>query len=91
MVRPKQWVQARILVGEIPMLLETIAVWQIEEIKNSYYCCIKIALISKMEVNRMLDIISIATLLLLLIGIPMILIIIGGSNKTEKEQELENE
>ena len=44
-----------------------------------------------MEVNKMLDIISIATLLLLLIGIPMILIIIGGSNKTEKEQELENE
>ena len=39
----------------------------------------------------MLDIISIATLLFLLIGLPLILIIIGGSRKTLEEQELEDE
>lgn len=39
----------------------------------------------------MLDIISMATLLFLLIGLPLILIIIGGNNKTEEEQKLEDE
>ena len=39
----------------------------------------------------MLDIISIATLLFLLIGLPLILIIIGGSKKTQEEQKLEDE
>ena len=39
----------------------------------------------------MLDIISITTLLFLIIGLPLILIIIGGSNKTKEEQELEDE
>lgn len=34
----------------------------------------------------MLDIISMATLLFLLIGLPLILIIIGGNSKTEEEQ-----
>ena len=39
----------------------------------------------------MLDIISIATLLFLLIGLPLILIIIIGSKKTKEEQKLEDE
>lgn len=39
----------------------------------------------------MLDIISIATLIFILIGLPLILIIIGGSRKTLEEQELEDE
>ena len=39
----------------------------------------------------MLDIISIATLLFLLIGLPLILIIIGGSKKTPEEQKVEDE
>ena len=39
----------------------------------------------------MLDIISIATLLFLLIGLPLILIIIGGSKKTQEEQKQEDE
>ena len=39
----------------------------------------------------MLDIISIATLIFILIGLPLILIIIGGSRKTPEEQELEDE
>ena len=39
----------------------------------------------------MLDIISIATLMFILIGLPLILIIIGGSRKTPEEQELEDE
>lgn len=39
----------------------------------------------------MLDIISMATLLFLLIGLPLILIIIGGSKKTQEEQKLEDE
>ena len=39
----------------------------------------------------MLDIISIATLMFILIGLPLILIIIGGSKKTPEEQELEDE
>ena len=39
----------------------------------------------------MLDIISITTFLFLLIGLPLILIIIGGSKKTPEEQELEDE
>ena len=39
----------------------------------------------------MLDIISIATLLFLLIGLPLILIIIGVSKKTQEEQKLEDE
>ncbi len=39
----------------------------------------------------MLDIISMITLLFLIIGLPLILIIIGGSNKTKEEQELEDE
>lgn len=39
----------------------------------------------------MLDIISIATLMFILIGLPLILIIIGGSKKTLEEQELEDE
>ena len=39
----------------------------------------------------MLDIISIATSIFLLIGLPLILIIIGGSKKTQEEQKLEDE
>ncbi len=39
----------------------------------------------------MLDIISMATLMFILIGLPIILIIIGGSKKTPEEQELEDE
>ena len=39
----------------------------------------------------MLGIISIATLMFILIGLPLILIIIGGSKKTPEEQELEDE
>ena len=39
----------------------------------------------------MLDIISIATLMFILIGLPLILIIIGGSKKTQEEQKLEDE
>lgn len=40
----------------------------------------------------MLDIISMATLLFLLIGLPLILIIIGGNkNKTKDEQKFEDE
>ena len=39
----------------------------------------------------MLDIISMATLIFILIGLPLILIIIGGSRKTLEEQELEDE
>ena len=39
----------------------------------------------------MLDIISIATLMFILIGLSLILIIIGGSKKTPEEQELEDE
>ncbi len=39
----------------------------------------------------MLDIISMATLIFILIGLPLILIIIGGSRKTPEEQELEDE
>ena len=39
----------------------------------------------------MLDIISMAILIFILIGLPLILIIIGGSRKTLEEQELEDE
>ena len=39
----------------------------------------------------MLDIISMAILMFILIGLPLILIIIGGSKKTPEEQELEDE
>ena len=39
----------------------------------------------------MLDIISMITFLLIFIGLPIILIIIGGSDKTEDEQRLEDE
>lgn len=39
----------------------------------------------------MLDIISMAILMFILIGLPLILIIIGGSKKTQEEQELEDE
>lgn len=39
----------------------------------------------------MLDIISMITFLLLFIGLPIILIIIGGNAKTEEEQRLEDE
>lgn len=39
----------------------------------------------------MLDIISMITFLLLFIGLPIILIIIGGNDKTEEEQRLEDE
>ena len=39
----------------------------------------------------MLDIISMITLIFLLIGVPIILIIVGGSSKTDKEQRLEDE
>lgn len=39
----------------------------------------------------MLDIISMATLIFILIGLPLILIIIGGGRKTPEEQELEDE
>ena len=39
----------------------------------------------------MLDIISIITFLFIFIGLPMILIIIGGNDKTEEEQRLEDE
>lgn len=37
----------------------------------------------------MLDIISMITFLFIFIGLPMILIIIGGNDKTEEEQRLE--
>ena len=39
----------------------------------------------------MFDIISMATLIFILIGLPLILIIIGGSRKTPEERELEDE
>ena len=39
----------------------------------------------------MLDIISMITLIFLLIGVPIILIILGGSKKTDEEQRLEDE
>ena len=39
----------------------------------------------------MLDIISMAILMFILIGLPLILIIIGGSRKTLEEEELEDE
>lgn len=39
----------------------------------------------------MLDIISMITFLFIFIGLPMILIIIGGYDKTEEEQRLEDE
>ena len=39
----------------------------------------------------MLDIISMAILMFILIGLPLILIIIGVSKKTPEEQELEDE
>ena len=39
----------------------------------------------------MLDIISMITFLFLFIGLPIILIIIGGNDKTEEEQRLEDE
>ncbi len=39
----------------------------------------------------MLDIISMITFLMLFIGLPIILIIIGGNDKTEEEQRLEDE
>ena len=39
----------------------------------------------------MLDIISMITLIFLLIGVPIILIIVGCSNKTDEEQILEDE
>lgn len=39
----------------------------------------------------MLDIISMITLLFLLIGLSLILIIIGASNRTEEEQNREDE
>lgn len=39
----------------------------------------------------MLDIISMITFLFLFIGLPIILIIIGGNDKTEDEQKLEDE
>lgn len=39
----------------------------------------------------MLDIISMITLLFLLIGLSLILIIIGSSNRTEEEQNREDE
>lgn len=38
----------------------------------------------------MLDIISMITFLFIFIGLPMILIIIGGNDKTEEEQRLED-
>ena len=38
----------------------------------------------------MLDIISMITFLFIFIGLPMILIIIGGNDKTEEEQKLED-
>ena len=39
----------------------------------------------------MLDMISMITLIFLLIGVPIILIILGGSKKTDEEQRLEDE
>lgn len=39
----------------------------------------------------MLDIISMITFLFIFIGLPMFLIIIGGNDKTEEEQRLEDE
>lgn len=39
----------------------------------------------------MLDIISMAILLFLFIALPLMLVIIGGSNKTEEKQALEDE
>lgn len=39
----------------------------------------------------MLDIISMITFLLIFIGLPIILIIIGGNDKTEEEKRLEDE
>ena len=39
----------------------------------------------------MLDIISMITFLILFIGLPIILIIVGSSKKTEEEQRLEDE
>lgn len=39
----------------------------------------------------MLDIISMIALVVLLMGLPILLILIRGSNKTEEEQRLEDE
>ncbi len=39
----------------------------------------------------MLDIISMIAFLGIFIGLPILLILIGGSNKTEEEQRLEDE
>lgn len=39
----------------------------------------------------MLDIISMIALVVLLMGLPILLILIGGSNKTKEEQRLEDE
>ena len=39
----------------------------------------------------MLDIISMIAFLIIFIGLPILLILIGGSNKTEEEQSLEDE
>jgi len=97
MVRHTQWVQARVLVGEIPMLLETIAVWQIvksEKIKTIISLLglfPPIALKDNTEANKMLDIISMIAFEVIFIGLPILLILIGGSNKTEEEQRLEDE
>ena len=41
--------------------------------------------------NKMLDIISMITFILLFMGLPLFLIIKGGSYKTDDEQEIENE
>lgn len=92
MMRPQQWVQTRVLDGEIPMLLETIAVWQMgkEKTKDLIGVIFKVAQIRKLEA-KMLDIISMAILLFILIGLPLVLIIIGGNDKTEEEQKLEDE
>ena len=38
----------------------------------------------------MLDIISMITFFFIFIGLPMILVIIGGNDKTEEEQRLED-
>ena len=45
-----------------------------------------------MEANKLLDIISMIILLFLFIGLPVILIIIGGNmNKSDEERRLEDE
>lgn len=58
-----------------------------KEKNNSSKANFMIALVEKLEANKMLDIISIATLVFLLIGLPLILIIIGG-NKSKSEEEI---